>query len=327
MKRFTAAVIGLGNIGQGYDYNDQDSTFVLTHAGGFLRHTGFELIASVDTDPKQRDLFFSKYKRPAYETTQEMFLNHHPQVISIAVPTNLHFSIFEIVSKYGPVAVLCEKPLAQSVADAESMVSKAYFDGFALLVNYIRRFEPGVLLLQKAIVSGLIGNIYKGTVWYTKGFRNNGSHFVDLLRFLFGEMSGYRIINTGHKLLDDDRDLDVSIRFGDVDICFLSGRHENFSMAEIEMVGTGGLLRYIDGGGSIEYQRVEQDAVFHEYKKLSCEKGSITTDLNHYQLHVLNALHLHLTEGSSLASDGNSALATMRTVEKIFNSLKDITND
>ena len=117
MKKFTAAVIGLGNIGQGYDYNDKDGSLVLTHAGGFSRHNGFELIASVDPDPRQHDLFLEKYKRPVYETAKEMFANHHPDVVSIAVPTNMHFRIFEVVSKHAPVAVLCEKPLAQSIAE------------------------------------------------------------------------------------------------------------------------------------------------------------------------------------------------------------------
>lgn len=321
MNRFTAAVIGLGNIGQGYDYDDHDGSLILTHAGGFLRHNGFDLVASVDPNQRQRDLFISKYQHPAYSTIEELFTNHHPDVVSIAVPTNLHSSVFQMVSKQGPVAVLCEKPIAGSMAEAESMVAQSQSAGFPLQVNFIRRYEPGVLVLRKAIADGLLGTIYKGTVWYTKGFRNNGSHFVDLLRFLLGDVAGYHIIATGQKNQNGDPEPDVSIRFGGADVCFLAGRHDFFSLAEIELVGTGGLLRYVDGGRVIEYQRVEQDTVFTNHRTLSRCKENITTDLNRYQWHVLEALHRHLTDGVPLASDGNSALVTMATIEEICNAL------
>jgi predicted dehydrogenase len=321
MKRFTAAVIGLGKIGQGFDYEIQDGSQIMTHAGGFSHHHGFKLVAAVDADEKQRRLFIEKYRLPAYATTDELYADVQPDVVSIAVPTKLHCDIFRKVALHRPLAVLCEKPIAGSFAEAEKMVALAQQAKIALLVNFIRRFEPGVIELKKAIDEGLFGAIYKGTVWYTKGFLNNGSHFVDLLRFLLGEVDRFSIVSKGGSFNDADPEPDVCVRFGAADIMFLAGRHDCFSMADIELAGTAGLVRYGDGGRIIEYQRVEPDPVYADYFTLAREKSSIQTDLYRYQWHVLDALHRHLTDGVPLASDGGSALATMATVEEICTAL------
>ena len=320
-NRYAAAVIGLGKIGQGFDYDDQDGSHIMTHAGGFLHHPGFDLVGGVDADEKQRHCFVEKFKCPAFATIDDLYDYVHPAVVSIAVPTQYHYNVFQRVIIDRPLAVLCEKPIAGSVTDAEKMVDLAQHSRCSLLVNFIRRFEPGVLTLKQAIDDGSIGDIYKGTVWYTKGFLNNGSHFLDLLRFLLGDVVCFRILNKGGKFQNDDPEPDVCIRIGKADIVFLAGRHDCFSMADIELVGTGGVVRYSDGGRVIDYQKLELDPVYKGYFNLTRNKFSIPTDIYRYQWHVLEGLYSHLTAGTPLASDGQSALASLVTIEEICNQL------
>ena len=57
MQKLAAVVLGLGQIGQGYDYDHPDDSLILTHATGFAYHEAYELVAAVDPDPFQRERF------------------------------------------------------------------------------------------------------------------------------------------------------------------------------------------------------------------------------------------------------------------------------
>jgi predicted dehydrogenase len=72
MKKFSSVVVGLGRIGQGFDYDNLDDSAILTHASGFAYHEGFELIGAVDPDETQRMRFEKKYNCPAYSDLQTL---------------------------------------------------------------------------------------------------------------------------------------------------------------------------------------------------------------------------------------------------------------
>ena len=321
MRRFSSVVIGLGQIGQGYDYDCQDDAYILTHATGFTYHDGYELIAGVDPDKVQCERFEKKFGQPAYTDVQTLLSQHQPEVIAIAVPTSLHYQVFQEVMSCQPRAVLCEKPIATCVGDAKNMLSLAEENHCALVVNYIRRFEPGVLALKRTIQSGDLGEIYKGTVWYSKGLLNNGSHFVDLLRFLLGEVTNIQIIEKGRKWDGKDPEPDVCLRFGQTSVCFLAAREECFSIGEIVLIGTQGMIHYAGGGGVIEVRKTQPDTVYRGYTILNQAKQTIPTASNRYQWHVLEALYHHLTEKTPLNSDGKSASETLAVIEVVFELL------
>ena len=52
MNKYSAAIIGLGQVGQGYDYTSNDESVILTHASALKYHNGFDLIlAGENRDP------------------------------------------------------------------------------------------------------------------------------------------------------------------------------------------------------------------------------------------------------------------------------------
>jgi len=321
LKKLSSAVIGLGQIGQGYDYDLADDTFIKTHATGFDYHEAFELVAGVDPDLAQRKRFQKKFNRSAYPNVQSLFKNHKLEVISIGVPTDLHYKVFKEVISCRPIAVLCEKPIASSVKQARRMLELAEENKCALVVNYARRFDPGVLLLKKIIQNEEIGEIYKGTAWYSKGLLNNGSHFVDLLLFLLGGVSEIKILNKGRKWDNKDPEPDVCIRFGTSSIYFLSGREECFFMGDIELVGTQGTIRYTEGGANIEIRKTQPHPIYPGHAILGPDRKDITGCLKRYQWYVLENLSQHLFGKSSLNSDGRTATETLEAIVRIFSLL------
>lgn len=320
-KCFTAAVIGLGRIGQGYDYDRCDDTIVATHASAYVRHTGFELLAAVDPDPLQREKFTAKFQRPAYADLPLLMAKHKPEVFSIAVPADRHLSVFQDIIRYKPVAVVCEKPIAVSVVDARLMQAIAEHHQCTLAVNYMRRFEPGSIALRRIIRSGEMGECFKGVVWYSKGFLNNGSHFIDLLRFWLGDVTHVDVTKEGRKWDGLDPEPDVCIHFNEIPVYFLAGRAECFSIGEINLFASKGTIRYAESGNRIELHRTRPDPVFEEYTTLSPDKEIIATDLKRYQWHVLDGLYRHLTGGAVLNSTGDSATETLEVVELVCNRL------
>jgi len=318
VRKFSAAIVGLGQIGQGYDYDVPDDRVILTHASAYRYHKGFELVAAVDLNPKQRERFLRKYGLPVYSDLKELILHHRPEVFSICVPSSQHFQIFQGIIPHQPAAILCEKPIAIELSEAKEMVRLSEVHHSALLVNYMRRFEPGVLAMKEALRCREYGDIYKGIVWYSKGIFNNGSHYIDLLRFLFGEVTGVRVLEQGRKWKGHDPEPDVCICFGKIPIYFLSAREECFSAGSIELMATGGHILYKEGGETISIQEVQADPIFPGYTIPTAEPRSIPSDLKHYQWHVLDHLYRHMTIRTALNGDGESAVGTLAVIHQIL---------
>jgi len=323
MRVFSSVVVGLGRIGQGYDYDCPDDAKILTHAAAFAHHPGFELMAGVDRDPGQRRRFEAKYRRPAYPDLASLWSAHEPEVYALAVPTPHHFSMCQAVIDRHPLAVLCEKPMAGSLAEGREMVTAATVQNCVLAVNYIRRCEPGVRALRAAITRGQFGEIFKGVVWYGKGIKNNGSHFIDLLHFLLGDVTDVRVLKNGRRWEGSDPEPDVCLLFGETPVYLLAGREECYSLAEMELFGTKARITYGDGGARIEVSPTRPDPVFPGYTILERNKETIPNHLHRYQWFVQDHLYRHLDAGEALWIDGRSALGALDVIEQICERVKE----
>ena len=321
LKKFLSAVIGLGQIGQGYDYAWPDSTRVLTHATGFTYHDSFELIGGVDPDSSARKRFEKKFERPAYSNIKGLLAREQPEIISIAVPTKGHFVVFEDIIKIRPRAIICEKPIAASLKEAEHMLAMSKEHDSVLLVNYMRRYEPGVLALKKALEQGEIGDIYKGCVWYSKGLLNNGSHLIDLLIFLLGDVCESGIIGTGGILGENDPDPDIYLRFKQASIYMFSAREESFSFNNIRLIGTQGEVQYAESGNAISIRKAKSHPDYPGYRILNPDYNVVDNDLKRYQWHVLEHLKNYFINGTAIHSDGKSAVSTLKVIEEIYSCL------
>jgi len=317
--KFKAAVVGLGKIGQGYDYDCHDESLITTHASAYHFHPSFDLVAGMDLNTMSCLAFEKKYKAQTFNCLDEMMETLNPDVISIAVSTNIHYEIFNKIISYYPKAILLEKPIAVSVNQAQDMVSAAGNAGIPLIVNYIRRFEPGTNKLKEMISNGVIGDIYKGIVWYGKGLKNNGSHFIDILMYLFGKVKNIHLISRGRNfdaLGYEDAEPDFQLEFCDTIILFQSTRSECFSLTEFALIGTKGTIFYNDD--RIEYRLTKNDPFNKGYTKLQEEPDRIKTYFERYQYFVVDSLSGFLKKQTTINSDGNSALETLKIVQKIL---------
>ncbi len=313
-------VIGLGQIGMGYDLALDPEKIVYTHARAFSEHPSFELVGAVDPEKKQRDLFKQHYGQPAYPTIASAVQAQKASVVVIASPTAQHsLALKEVLALSSPKLILCEKPLAYDLVEARKMVEACQSAGVKLFVNYMRRADPGAIEIKERIESGQISTPIKSVVWYSKGFLHNGSHFFNLLEFWLGAFIKAKILDTGRLWENQDPEPDVQVEFERGKVVFLAAWEEAFSHYTIELMSPSGRLRYEQGGASIAWQSTQADASFAGYEILQNEPELVTNGMNRYQLNVADELANALTDKPHTLSTGKQSLATLEAMHQIIN--------
>ncbi|GIV19100.1 MAG: oxidoreductase [Armatimonadota bacterium] len=152
-----------------------------------------------------------KYGWEEYDTSWERVVERKDiDLVDVSVPGNMHAPIAIAAANAGKM-VLCEKPLANTLAEARQMYEAVQKNKVphALCHNY--RFAPAVQLAKQLIDEGRIGKIYhfRGTylqdwivdpnfplVWrLQKEVAGSGAHgdlnahLIDMARFLVGEIA------------------------------------------------------------------------------------------------------------------------------------------
>jgi predicted dehydrogenase len=316
-----AAIIGLGKIGMGYDLDLDPKNFILSHAMACKNHDDFDLICGVDASHINRAAFTAKYNKPAYPNVEEGLLSHQIDVVIIATPTGSHLNILKkVLSCQTPRVILCEKPLAYSLEDAREIVDICENSGVILIVNYMRRSDPATLKIKNLIKDGAIKKPISGVVRYTKGFLHNGSHFFNLLEYLFGSSTDFMVISIGRALEGGDFELDVKVNFEDGNFLFISQSDLDNADCSMELIGPSGKINYTKGGESVIWHRKSLETTCNICSSNNPNVETIANNMKKYQESVLNEL-VNLINGDVYSlCNGRDALKTTESMMKILNT-------
>jgi 1,5-anhydro-D-fructose reductase (1,5-anhydro-D-mannitol-forming) len=196
----------------------------------------------------------------------------------ITTPTHLHHPMALAALRAGK-HVLLEKPLALRSADAWDLVEVAAKEDRLLATAYQARYVPGHIEMRRLIASGELGPVSAARTFW--GIQRDGppqewrqrvdqagwgvlgdigTHHVDLLRMLLGEVESAVGI-TGHQLGYGTEDVaSAALRFAGGSVASLT---VSASVAAhgtlVEVFAVDGTLRAIDtspdGGGSVVLER------------------------------------------------------------------------
>ena len=128
-------VIGVGNMGQHH-----------TRVLSLLKD--IELVGVSDINVERGIDVASKYRVRFFEDYRDLLA--HVDAVCVAVPTRLHHAVGMSCLQAG-VHVLIEKPIAASIAEAESLVNAAAEAHRILQVGHIERFNPAFQELGKVL--------------------------------------------------------------------------------------------------------------------------------------------------------------------------------
>jgi predicted dehydrogenase len=133
-----------------------------THAWSYARAlTGSELTTLVgvhDADPSLAQWIRQDFDAAFYPDA--VALLHRPEVDAVVVcsPTVAHRRHVELAASLGK-HVLCEKPTATTVDDAQAIIDACERAGVVLEVAFVSRFHPMVSRARDAVRSGRLGDV------------------------------------------------------------------------------------------------------------------------------------------------------------------------
>lgn len=317
--KLKVVIIGAGRIASGFD-NPKDSV-ILTHAHAYKKHRQVELVGFYDIDKKAADLAAKKWQVKSFINLDQMLVEVKPDLISICTPDNTHKEILEKVILYKPALVICEKPVTALAQDTEKVIKLYKNLGIPILVNFSRRFDNTIQALKKNIVKNKFGQVICASGIYNKGIKHNGSHMVDLARYLFGEV---QMIKPFYSLADynlEDRSVAGFLQFTNCPQFYLQiFDQRKYAIFEMDILFAKGRIKLFDFGFHILAQTVEKNSLYAGFYSLSKETRK-KTKLDKAFFNLVDNAVLYITKKTPLICDINEALKTQKVCEKLLNKL------
>jgi predicted dehydrogenase len=189
-----AAVIGCGRIADSIEDEVAEAPgwtlLPFSHAGAYQRCPRTELVAAADPNPERLERFGARRGvGRLYADYREMLERERPDVVSVCVPTRAHPEVAIEVSAHadrGVRAIFLEKPIAQSLAEADRMMAAFQRHGVTVAVNHTRTWDPLNATVRRLIAGGAIGAVHSIVAHGREGALFGGVHLFDLLRSLVG---------------------------------------------------------------------------------------------------------------------------------------------
>ncbi len=264
------AIIGCGGIAR------------KAHMPQYQKLTGdFEIVAVCDIVEKKAEAFANDFGIPAYYTDYNDVLNIEGiDAVDICTPNYLH-SVIAVEALSKGINVLCEKPDAVSVAEAEKMKAAAETNGKLLMIIRNNRFLVQSQYLKRYIEDGNMGRIYAARCgwqrrrgipgkggWFTTKAQSGGGplidlgvHMIDLTMWLMGNPTPVAVSgNTYCEFANNDVSESVDSSFGE------QKKGGTFDVEDLAM----GYIRF-DNGACLQIEfswasNVEQDDKFFELR-------------------------------------------------------------
>ncbi|MDQ5847023.1 MAG: Gfo/Idh/MocA family oxidoreductase [Acidobacteriota bacterium] len=287
---------------------------VFTHAEAYVRCPDTELVAVCDTSPQQLKKCGDRWNvTNRYSNVSEMLESEQLDIVSVCTPDATHFEILRtlLTSQRTLKAILCEKPFVTSDAEAEEVLRLAAQRDVELAVVFLRRYAENIRNLKAFLDQGKLGTVQAINGWYTKGTLHNGSHWVDLLRSLFGEIEWVEAINA---LKEDGPDPTLDLLLGLAGGAMASLRAcsaEHFTIFEMDIMTTQGRIQLLDSGYNIVVSQVQPSPRYSGYSELQSIPATFGERRN-VMLHAVEDLVAALKSGKPPASNGHSAWKTLR---------------
>lgn len=227
-----------------------------------------DVIATCDLDVVKASKLANEFNAKAYTDYRKMLGEQEVDLVTVATPSGAHFAHLKDILSIKAVNILVEKPMVLKVSHGVELKNIANEKGIRIFPVYQNRFNKAVQRVKQAIENNELGDIHLATVrvrwcrpqryydlasWrgtYSMdggAYVNQGIHFIDLLRFLAGDI---REVNScfgqlGAKIEAEDTGLSLlkfhSGTMGVIEIT-TAARPDDFE-ASISIVGSKGLAQ------------------------------------------------------------------------------------
>ena len=126
-----------------------------------INDTGLgQIVATCDVDRSRAQSFATLYNAErTYDNFEKMIADGNLDAVSIVTSNDVHYAASMAAFAKG-LHVMCEKPLAMNVRQAQEMRDAAHAAGVIHAVNFTHRNTPCFTLARKFIAAGYLGQVY-----------------------------------------------------------------------------------------------------------------------------------------------------------------------
>lgn len=283
----------------------------------------------------------------AYSAFNEMLKQEKPDFVDIITPPDTHKKLCVAAAEKG-VHIICQKPLAPSLEEAEEIAVAISKYGVRMMVHENFRFqtwhrEIKNLLVQKTIGTRLHSIHWRmrmGDGWQEDAYMNRqpyfremkqllmyetGIHLIDVFRYFGGEINQVfaRLHRFNSNIKGEDAAL-VICDFANGGTAILDANRYNESWSQNPRLTFGEVRIECDKGsiylhedGRISIKKLGRPEVEHEY---TFEDINFSGDcVYHTQQHFI----AQLDSGKPFETDVEAYLSNIRVLEKVYASAKD----
>jgi predicted dehydrogenase len=319
------AIVGCGRIAGAADSPRADGP-VATHAQAYTRDSRFALTAIAEPDDERRRRFQDTWRVPhAYASLTELLAGEQPRVVSVCSNTAQHASqIVELLRAGSAGVIFAEKPVCRTPEELQALRLAASPPGAPrVLVNHSRRFDPAHRRAAALIADGTLGEFVAGRGDYYGGWLHNGSHLIDTLRLLLGDVTVERVAPGAPGRLDDPC-LEVRLRTtrgAGIELHGFDERH--YQLFEIDLRFSAGRLLFRDFGEQIVVEERTTNAIGERF--LAPRAGSPWRGLETPLPTAVDAIARHLTgDARALAPFGAELEDSARTMGVLWQALAQV---
>lgn len=304
-----------------------------------------QLTAVCDIVPERADALAKQYHAKAYYSVAELLKDSQTfDVASICSPNGLHAEHCIMALNAG-VHVLCEKPMALTVADCGRMIQAAEKNNRRLFAIKQNRYNPPVAAVKQLIDEGKLGKIYsvqlscfwnRNEAYYADSWKGTKdmdggtlytqfSHFIDLLYWMVGDVEEVKAMmgNYHHQQSIEFEDTGVVI------VRFVNGAIGtiNYTVNSYEKNMEGSLTLFAEKGtvkiggqylNELEYQQIEGVRIENlpEGNKPN-NYGTYVGSMSNHNLVYDNVIEV-LEKGASITTSAYEGLKTVEIIQKIY---------
>ncbi len=153
MAKLRVGVVGIGYLGR-------------YHVEKYAALPEVEIVGLADIVPERAQEVAEKIKAQAYADYHKLI--GKVQAVSIVVPTDQHYAIAKDFLQAG-CDVLLEKPMANSLAEADDLLTTAKKNGCLIQVGHLERFNPALRAAQEKVYAPLFIEAHRLTLFRQRG--------------------------------------------------------------------------------------------------------------------------------------------------------------
>jgi predicted dehydrogenase len=171
------------------------------HIHGYLDSKRYEVVALADLEEAAmagQDARFRITPRH-YTDARAMLAQEHLDVVSVCTWHTGHAPWTIAAAAAHPQAILCEKPMADTIGRAEQMLIACKRHNVKLAIAHQRRFLPAYTLARDLIAAGAIGRVRALQSFAADGLPNFSTHLTDMYRYLLADECDWVMGNVERK--------------------------------------------------------------------------------------------------------------------------------